>query len=100
MQHQPITLPPPVIRPLTAAAGEYRIELLPRAPYEVRYTPDTSVTGFAFETQTGVHSFASSRERAFRTRPNSLAYIPAGCDAVSRSNTGGEYLSLFQIPNG
>jgi AraC family transcriptional regulator len=92
MPHQPS--PAPAIKPLAAAAGGYRIELLPRARYQVRYTPGTGVTGFAFETQAGVHSFASSRERPFRTRPNSLAYIPAGCDTVSRSDAGGEYLTV------
>ena len=58
--------------------GDDTVELLPHTPYEVRYTPDTAVMGFAFETQAGTHAFASDRQTAFRTRPNSLAYIPAG----------------------
>jgi AraC family transcriptional regulator len=70
------------------------IELLPRAAYEARYTPDVPVIGFAFETQAGVHAFASSRSTGFRTRANSLAYLPPGCDVFSRSESGGEYLTV------
>jgi AraC family transcriptional regulator len=76
------------------AVGEVHAELLPRAPYETAYTPTTAVIGFAFETQTGIHAFASDRASAFRTRPNSLAYVPAGCDVMSRSERGGEYLTV------
>jgi AraC family transcriptional regulator len=53
--------------------------------------------GFAFESQSGTHAFASSRTTAFRTRPNSLAYVPAGCDVTSRSADGGEYLSIIGL---
>jgi AraC family transcriptional regulator len=74
--------------------GDDTIELLPRMPYEVSYTPDAAVIGFAFEAQAGTHAFASDRQTVFRTRPNSLAYVPAGCGVVSRSAAGGEYLTL------
>ena len=83
--------------------GEDTIELLPHAPYEVRYTPEIGVIGFAFETQTGIHAFGSARRAAFTARPNSLAYLPAGCDVFSRSDGGGEYLTIkvratFAVP--
>jgi AraC family transcriptional regulator len=75
-------------------AGGFDVELLPRLPYEVRYTPQTAVIGFAFETQRGTHAFARDRASAFRTLPNSLAYVPKGCDVFSRSHEGGEYLVI------
>ena len=74
--------------------GGARIELLPRMPYDAAYTPEVAVIGFAFESQAGTHAFATDRITAFRTRPNSLAYVPKGCDVVSRSPEGGEYLTL------
>jgi AraC family transcriptional regulator len=79
--------------PSIAIAG-CRIELLPGAAYDVRYVPERPVVGFAFESQSGTHAFASDRMTAFRTLPNSLAYVPAGCDVASRSTDGGEYLSV------
>ena len=77
-----------------AAIGCTRVELLPRLPYDVAYTPEAAVIGFAFEPQAGTHAFATDRTTDFRTRPNSLAYVPKGCDVVSRSHEGGEYLTL------
>ncbi len=77
-----------------AVAGRYRAELLPRQCYEAGYTPRHGVIGFAFEGQTGVHAFGSDRRVAFETRPNSLAFVPAGCDVYSQSPVGGEYLTL------
>src|SRR5215470_12138730 len=76
------------------SVGGFDVELLPRLPYDVRYTPATAVIGFAFETQRGTHAFASDRAAAFRTYPNSLAYVPNGCDVFSRSREGGEYLVI------
>jgi AraC family transcriptional regulator len=78
----------------TMTVGDDSIELLPRMPYEASYTPEAGVVGFAFETQTGTHAFASDRKTAFRARPNSLAYLPVGCGVFSRSDNGGEYLTL------
>jgi hypothetical protein len=52
---------------------------------------------FAFESQAGTHAFATDRITDFRTRPNSLAYVPKGCDVVSRSPEGGEYLTLCSV---
>jgi AraC family transcriptional regulator len=77
-----------------AQIGGSRIELLPRAAYEAVYTAGQAVIGYAFESQSGMHAFASSRKVAFRTRPNSLAFVPAGCDVYSQSAKGGEYLTL------
>ena len=82
-----------VRRGLLAPDGAY-VELLPHMPYDTCYTPDTAVIGFAFETQTGSHAFASSRRTPFRARPNGLAYVPRGCDVASTSSGGGEYLTI------
>jgi AraC family transcriptional regulator len=87
-EHNPAALPPSI------TIGGAHAALLPRAPYEARYTPCTAMIGFAFEAQAGMHAFASDREASFRTRPNSLAYVPAGCDVMSRSAAGGEYLTV------
>jgi AraC family transcriptional regulator len=68
--------------------------LLPRQPYDVHYTSDEAQIGFAFEAQEGWHALGSDRRTPFRARPNSLAFVPAGCDVASRSETGGEYLTI------
>ena len=68
--------------------------LLPRAPYEAKYTPYCSIIGFSFDDQTGTHAFATDRKTPFHAMPNGLAYVPAGCDVYSRSSTGGEYLRV------
>lgn len=74
--------------------GRWSAELLPRQPYEARYTADRPVLGFAYESQDGVHAYASDRIRPFHARPNGLAYVPKGCEVFSRSPVGGEYLVL------
>ena len=75
-----------------AAVGTFLITLLPQRSYEVSYRPDRSTIGFAFESQSGVHAFASDRVKPFRTKPNSLAFVPSGCEVFSSSERGGEYL--------
>jgi AraC family transcriptional regulator len=75
-------------------AGVCSIELLPRAPYETMYTPNDSIIGFGFETQTGTHAFASSRKVAFQAKPNHLSFVPRSCDVYSQSKRGGEYLKI------
>jgi AraC family transcriptional regulator len=85
-----IALEPRVV----AIAGVCRVELLPHAPYEVTYTPDRPVIGFAFEAQTGTHAFASSRKAAFQAKPNHLSFVPPSCDVYSQSGRGGEYLKI------
>lgn len=77
-----------------ALAGSWCAELLPRNPYQAAYTPDLPIIGFAFDGQVGVHAFGSDRKADFRAKPNSLAYVPAGCDVYSQSNYGGEYLKI------
>ena len=80
-----------------ARAGGRTITLLPRAPYEAAYVPGTGVVGFAFESQHGDHAFGGDRRRPFRTRPNTLSWVPSGCDVRSRSPVGGEYLTVTSI---
>lgn len=78
----------------TRNSARWRVELLPRRSYEAHYTPAETVIGYAFESQSGTHAFASDRVRAFRVRAHTLAVVPAGCEVFSRSDTGGEYLTL------
>ena len=85
-------VPASATRVITGA--NWRAELLPRAPYEARYVPEGAIVGFAFDPQTGAHAFASDRPEPFEARPNGLAYLPAGCEVYSRSDTGGEYLRI------
>ncbi|MGE4528515.1 MAG: helix-turn-helix domain-containing protein [Rhodospirillaceae bacterium] len=77
------------------ASAAWQAELLPRQPYEVRYTTESAAIGFAFDSQAGDHAFASDRVRPFRVRARSLAFVPAGCEVYSRSAAGGEYLRLI-----
>jgi AraC family transcriptional regulator len=77
-----------------AEIGRCCAELLPRSPYEAAYTPESSIIGFAFEGQTGVHAFGTDRRTCYRAKPNALAHVPQGCDVYSRSHDGGEYLKL------
>ncbi len=76
------------------AGNGARVKLLPRRAYDAHYVADTAIIGFAFETQSGTHAFASSRRSSFKTRPNSLAYVSRGCDVASTSTIGGEYLTV------
>lgn len=78
--------------------GGLRLCLLPAAPYCARYTPDMPVAGFAFESQNGVHAFASDRVRPFHAAANGLAFTPAGCSVYSEACNGGEYLTLSGTP--
>ena len=73
------------------------VELLPRGAYDTAFTPDAAIIGFAFESQTGIHAFASGRRTGFRARPNGLAYVPQGCDVYSQSCQGGEYLKIAGV---
>jgi AraC family transcriptional regulator len=81
-------------RPVALSCGAFELTLLPAAAYDVRYTPDAAAIGFAYDSQSGVHAFASDRVQPFRARPNSLAFVPAGCEVLSRSSDGGEYLTV------
>jgi AraC family transcriptional regulator len=68
------------------------LALLPRTPYEASYVATRGSIGYAFESQRGVHALGSDRRTVFQRRPNSLSFVPRGCDVYSRSEGGGEYL--------
>jgi AraC family transcriptional regulator len=74
--------------------GRWRVELLPKNGYEARYCAGAPVIGFAFDSQVGIHAFGTDRRTGYRARPNGLAFVPAGCDVYSSSETGGEYLKI------
>jgi len=74
--------------------GRWAVELLPKRGYEARYTPAAPVIGFAFDSQIGIHAFGTDRRSDYRAKPNGLAFVPAGCDVYSSSETGGEYLKI------
>ena len=78
--------------------GAWSVELLPRNPYEATYTPVAPIIGFAFESQIGIHAFGTDRRTGYRAKPNGLAFVPAGCDVFSSSETGGEYLKITLGP--
>ncbi|KZK76014.1 HTH-type transcriptional activator Btr [Pseudovibrio sp. Ad13] len=77
--------------------SKWKLQLLPSSAYAVAYTAARASIGFAFESQRGAHSFDSDRRVDFWTRPNSLAFVPRGCDVTSESERGGEYLT-FTVP--
>jgi AraC family transcriptional regulator len=90
-RQQPAVVPEPVRR---IEAGPWAIELLPGAAYATRYVASQSAIGFAFDSQRGVHAIGSDRVRPFDAMPNGLAFVPAGCDVMSESPMGGEYLRV------
>lgn len=79
---------------LAREIGSFSLELLPRRGYAAAYRADRDAIGFAFETQHGLHAFASDRRIPFTARANGLAFVPAGCDVFSQSERGGEYLRV------
>ncbi|MEC5292418.1 AraC family transcriptional regulator [Aurantimonas sp. C2-6-R+9] len=79
---------------ICVAVRRFRAELLLRNPYDAAYTPKLAIIGFAFESQIGVHAFATDRRTHFQAKPNGLAYVPGGCDVYSASEQGGEYLKI------
>nr|WP_085686558.1 MULTISPECIES: AraC family transcriptional regulator [unclassified Pseudomonas] len=91
-QH-PAVVPEPVRR---IEAGPWMIELLPGAAYSARYVASQSAIGFAFDSQRGVHAIGTDRVRPFNAMPNGLAFVPAGCDVLSESPMGGEYLRMIR----
>lgn len=90
---QPSLVPEPVRR---VEAGPWVIELLPGTAYAARYVASHAAIGFAFDSQTGVHAIGSDRVHPFVATPNSLAFVPAGCDVLSESSKGGEYLRVIR----
>ncbi|WP_022962007.1 helix-turn-helix transcriptional regulator [Halopseudomonas pelagia] len=93
-RHQPPPPPEPVRR---VQAGPWAIELLPGSAYATRYVTTQATLGFAFDSQRGLHAIGSDRVQPFDAMPNSLAFVPAGCDVMSESPEGGEYLRLMRI---
>ncbi|WP_460123013.1 helix-turn-helix transcriptional regulator [Pseudomonas sp. S2_C03] len=90
--------PPPTlaVEPVRRVeAGPWAIELLPGSAYSARYVASHSAIGFAFDSQRGVHAIGSDRVQPFVATPNSLAFVPAGCDVLSESPGGGEYLRVM-----
>ena len=77
-------------------AGPWAIELLPGCAYATRYVATQSAIGFAFDSQRGLHAIGSDRVQPFVAMPNGLAFVPAGCDVLSESPEGGEYLRLMR----
>ncbi|MEX3777676.1 helix-turn-helix transcriptional regulator [Pseudomonas sp. MYb118] len=75
-------------------AGPWAIELLPGSAYSARYVATQSAIGFAFDSQRGLHAIGSDRVQPFVATPNSLAFVPVGCDVLSESPSGGEYLRV------
>jgi len=88
-----ITVAEPIRR---IEAGPWAIELLPGAAYSARYVATQSAIGFAFDSQRGVHAIGTDRIRPFDAMPNGLAFVPAGCDVLSKSPMGGEYLRVIR----
>ena len=93
LRHRPPPLPAtePVRR---VEAGPWTIELLPGAAYATRYVASQAAIGFAFDSQSGLHAIGSDRVQPFLATPNSLAFVPVGCDVLSESAAGGEYLRV------
>lgn len=97
MRHQHRAQTSPVPEPVRRVeAGPWAIELLPGCAYAARYVASHCAIGFAFDSQHGVHAIGSDCVRPFVASPNSLAFVPAGCDVLSESATGGEYLRVVR----
>ncbi|MHC8319045.1 helix-turn-helix transcriptional regulator [Pseudomonas sp. LB3P31] len=77
-------------------AGPWAIELLPGSAYAARYVASHAAIGFAFDSQRGLHAIGSDRVLPFLANPNGLAFVPAGCDVLSESAHGGEYLRVMR----
>lgn len=74
------------------------VELCPKQPYQVRYQPDWHILGFALESQTGYHAFASDRIAPYHAPANTFAFTPATCETFSESSQGGAYLIVAVSP--
>ena len=88
--------PPPPEPVRRIEAGPWAIELLPGCAYATRYVASQSAIGFAFDSQRGLHAIGSDRVLPFEALPNGLAFVPAGCDVLSESPAGGEYLRVVR----
>jgi AraC family transcriptional regulator len=97
MSHRSRLRPPLPSEPVRRIeAGPWAIELLPGAAYATRYVATQAAIGFAFDSQRGLHAIGSDRVQPFDALPNGLAFVPAGCDVLSESAKGGEYLRVVR----
>lgn len=97
MSHRKRLQPSPVPEPVRRIeVGPWAIELLPSAAYATRYVATQDAIGFAFDSQQGLHAIGSDRVRPFDALPNGLAFVPVGCDVLSESPKGGEYLRMVR----
>lgn len=88
---------PPLSEPVRRVeVGPWAIELLPGTAYATRYIATRPAIGFAFDSQRGQHAIGSDRVQPFLAMPNGLAFIPEGCDVLSESLRGGEYLRVIR----
>jgi AraC family transcriptional regulator len=74
------------------------VELCPKQPYQVQYQSNWHILGFALESQTGHHSFASSRIVPYHAPANTFVFIPANCETFAESSQGGSYLIFAVSP--
>ncbi|GJM01269.1 MAG: hypothetical protein DHS20C07_29480 [Methyloligella sp.] len=81
--------------PRIMTVGDFELSLLPPTSYDVKYIPSDPIIGFAFDSQEGMHGFASDKVKPFRARANGVAFLPADCEVISRSKKGGEYLNII-----
>jgi AraC family transcriptional regulator len=88
--------PPPPEPVRRVEVGAWLIELLPGCAYATRYVATQSAIGFAYDSQRGVHAIGTDRVQPFNAVPNGLAFVPAGCDVLSESPWGGEYLRVLR----
>ncbi len=80
--------------PLIMTVGDYELSLLPPTSYDVKYVPSDPIIGYAFDSQEGMHGFASDKVKPYQARANGVAFLPADCEVISRSKKGGEYLNI------
>jgi len=98
MSHRNCPHPPQLSEPVRRIeAGPWAIELLPGCAYAARYVATQAGIGFAFDSQRGLHAIGSDRVQPFDALPNGLAFVPLGCDVLSESPKGGEYLRVIRI---
>ncbi|WP_212627610.1 AraC family transcriptional regulator [Pseudomonas sp. PP3] len=97
MSHRTRLPPAPPPEPVRRVeAGPWLIELLPGCAYATRYVAAQSAIGFAFDSQRGLHAIGSDRVLPFDAIPDGLAFVPVGCDVLSESPKGGEYLRVLR----
>lgn len=97
-EHAPLPIAPPVWG-RRFESDRLFVELCPRQPYQVRYQPSWHILGFALDSQTGHHAFASDRITPYHAPANTFAFTPATCETFSESNQGGTYLVFALSPS-